>query len=275
MRGWMILAGVMSIASTAQAEPFSWRCVAQDMRVCGPSGKCTKAETRQFFQISGNGAAGSVQFCPPKKECRTFGDISIEPRGSGSLLKGADAGFTGFVSAKMGFQAAGRFQSNGAGYTYAAAGVCSAAAAPEADKVPSGDILAKTDQIMRDGLAGQFRRRYLAEFPGTKIFCGDENADICRKFAVYPGAGGADVEFGLGHTLIRVRTGYVTTSRHSDWAELRSILERLPKLVDDRFSLPTIYLPSCDAPRTTTLDRSTIDEKPTSDGRCVITVRVE
>lgn len=274
MRGW-IVAGALAAATTAHAEPFSWRCVAQDMRVCGPSGKCTKAETRQFFQISGDGGAGSVEFCPPKKDCRTFGDISIEPRGSGSILKGADAGFTGFVSAKMGFQAAGRFQSGGIGYTYAAAGICSAAAPPEAVKVPNGDILAKTDQIMRDGLAGQFRRRYLTEFPGTKIFCGDENADICRKFTVYPGAGGADVEFGVGHTIIRVRTGYVATYRDSDWSLLRSLLDRLPKVVDDRFALPTLYLPSCDVSRTTTLDRSTIVEEPTSDGRCVITVRIE
>lgn len=275
MRGWIVAAGFVAAASTAQAEPFSWRCVAQDMRVCGPSGKCTKAETRQLFQISGDGAAGSVQFCPPKKECRTFGEISIEARGSDSLLKGTDAGFTGFVSAKMGFQAAGRFQSGGSGYTYAAAGTCSAADASAAGNVSPGDISAKTDQIMRDGRAGQFRRRYLAEFPGTKVFCGDENADACRRFTVYPGSGGADVEFGGGHTIIRVRTGYVTTYRDSDWGVLRSLLERLPKVIDDRFSLPTLYLPSCDVTKTTTLDRSTIVEEPTSDGRCVVTVRIE
>jgi len=274
MRGW-IVAAAMVAASTAHADPFSWRCAAQDMRVCGPSGKCTKAETRQFFQISGDGAAGSVQFCPLKAECRSFGEISVEPHGAGKILKGATAGFTAFVSAKMGFQAAGRFQSGGVGYTYAAAGTCSGSAPAVADKAIGGDIRANTDRIMRDGLAGQFRRRYLTEFPGTKIFCGDENADTCRKFTVYPGAGGADVEFGVGQTIIRVRTGYVTTYRDSDWSLLRSLLERLPKVVDDRFALPTLYLPSCDVSRTTTLDRSTIVEEPKSDGRCVVTVRIE
>lgn len=275
----IVLAGIMMLAGAAWAQDGTWSCTASDMRVCWSDGKCTKAESRPEFQIRNSGADGEVEFCPKINECRSFGKVLIEADGEGYILKGATAGFTGFIGGKSEFQAAGRFKSNGKIFTYAAAGKCRPGASKPASS--SADIMRDTDRILRDGRAAQFRLRYYRAFPEARIFCNRaEDNDPCRSYSVYPAGGvSAGVNFGFQEsetgTKISAKTGYVSSFKFTDRVQIRDALEKLAKVADDRLSVPSSYLPDCESARRLDLGGSLIIEALTSDGRCEITIQTE